>query len=97
MVTATWSSAGAFTTSDPLIIRGSSPSWIDTGTAGAQISQIVTGLTPGLPHHWRVRLLYRPGNALGQPASRWIHIPWGAGTRRTCAHRRVAIFTCRLS
>jgi hypothetical protein len=40
----------------------------------------VTGLTPGTPYQWRVRLRYRPGNPLGQSASRWIHIPWGDWT-----------------
>jgi hypothetical protein len=63
--------------SDDQIVQGTSPDWIDTGTGGAEISQLVTGLSPDTAYHWRVRLLYRPGNALGQSASRWIHIPWG--------------------
>ncbi len=71
-----WEVAPLIAFSDRSIIRGSSPAWIDTGTGGVEISQVVEGLTPGMPYHWRVRLLYRPGNALGQPASRWIHIPW---------------------
>ena len=57
------------------VISGVS-SWTDVLTTGVEISQTVTGLTLGMPYHWRVRLLYRPGNALGQPAGRWIHIPW---------------------
>ncbi len=50
--------------------------WTDVLTTGVVISQDVTGLAPGTPYHWRVRLLYSPGNVLGQPAGRWVHIPW---------------------
>jgi YD repeat-containing protein len=49
-------------------------------TTGRVITQNVTGLTPDTPYHWRVRLRYRPGNPLGQSASRWIHIPWNGWT-----------------
>jgi hypothetical protein len=56
--------------------------WTDVLTTGVAISQTVSGLVPGTPYHWRVRLLYRPGNALGQPAGRWVHIPW-AGWNET--------------
>jgi hypothetical protein len=38
------------------------------------ITDTVTGLAPQTPYHWRVRLLYHPGNALGQPAGRWISL-----------------------
>ncbi len=61
---------------DASAIKGTSANWIDTGTAGTTISQNVTGLTKGTPYHWRVRLLYRPGNPLGQHAGRWLTIPW---------------------
>ena len=60
---------------DPGVVGGTS-GWTDVLTTGVVISRNVTGLTPGTPYHWRVRLLYKPGNALGQPASRWVHIPW---------------------
>jgi hypothetical protein len=50
--------------------------WTDVLTTGVEITQTVTGLVSGTPYHWRVRLLYRPGNAMGLPAGRWIHIPW---------------------
>ncbi|MBN1140151.1 MAG: FG-GAP repeat protein [Anaerolineae bacterium] len=50
--------------------------WTDVLTTGVEITQAVTALTPGTPYHWRVRLLYEPGNALGQPAGRWVAIPW---------------------
>ena len=63
------------------VLSGTS-GWTDVLTTGVEISQTVPGLAPGTPHHWRVRLLYRPGNALGQPAGRWLHIPW-AGWNET--------------
>jgi PKD repeat protein len=58
------------------IISGTSSSWITTTVGGLEISQDVSGLTLGTPYHWRARLLYWPGNRMGQPASRWIHMPW---------------------
>jgi hypothetical protein len=58
------------------VIEGTSAAWIDTGTDGASIIQQVDGLTEGTTYHWRVRLIYTPGNRLGQTASRWVHIPW---------------------
>jgi YD repeat-containing protein len=58
------------------IISGTSGTWIDTGTGGSVITQTVTGLESATPYHWRARLLYRPGNRLGQAASRWLHMPW---------------------
>jgi hypothetical protein len=57
------------------VISGTS-GWTDVLTTGVEITQTVSGLTPDTVYHWRVRLLYRPGNALGLPAGRWIHIPW---------------------
>jgi RHS repeat-associated protein len=59
---------------------GTSSRWTDVLTTGRVITQNVTGLTPDTPYHWRVRLRYRPGNPLGQSASRWIHIPWNGWT-----------------
>ena len=41
-----------------------------------EITQSVTGLASGTSYHWRVRWLYAPDNALGQPAGRWLHVPW---------------------
>jgi hypothetical protein len=58
------------------IISGTSVEWTDTLTTGVVMAQNVTGLTPATPYHWRIRLLYRPGNRLGQAASRWVHMPW---------------------
>ncbi len=53
-----------------------SASWADTGVAGVAVVQDVSGMWEHTPYHWRVRLLYRPGNRLGLPAGRWIHVPW---------------------
>jgi PKD repeat protein len=58
------------------VVSGTSAAWTDVLTTGVVISQNVTGLVPLTPYHWRVRLLYRPGNALGQPAGRWLTVPW---------------------
>jgi RHS repeat-associated protein len=55
------------------IISGTSPTWTDVLTTGVVLSQTVSELTPETAYHWRVRLLYRPGNALGQSASRWLY------------------------
>jgi len=58
------------------IVSGTSAAWTDVLTTEVTITQNVTGLATSTPYHWRVRLLYRPGNRLGQHASRWIHMPW---------------------
>ncbi len=55
------------------VISGTTTAWTDVLTTGQTISQTVAGLEADTPYHWRVRLLYRPGNALGLPASRWLH------------------------
>ncbi len=51
------------------IISGTSAAWTDTLTTGVVLSQTLTGLAANTPYHWRARLLYRPGNRLGQAAS----------------------------
>ncbi len=56
------------------VISGSAI-WKNTGIEGVALAQIVTGLR-GHTHHWRVRLLYPASNRLGQPAGRWLTIPW---------------------
>jgi hypothetical protein len=57
------------------VITGTSAAWIDTGLTGVEIVELVAGLTPGTPYHWRVRLIYS-GNRLGLSASRWITLSW---------------------
>jgi K319L-like, PKD domain/FG-GAP repeat len=69
------------------VISGTSD-WTDVMTAGVVITQNITGLTLGTPYHWRVRLLYEPGNALGQPSGRWVTIPWN-GWNETDLRTRV--------
>jgi hypothetical protein len=56
-------------------------------TTGVVITENVTGLTPETPYHWRARLVYRPGNPLGQAASRWVHLgnSWSETDFRTPA------------
>jgi PKD repeat protein len=63
-------------------ISGTSAGWTDVLTTGVVITQNVAGLTPLTPYHWRARLLYRPGNRLGQPAGRWLTIPWNGWTEQ---------------
>jgi hypothetical protein len=64
------------------VISGTSSSWTDVLTTGVELVQNVEGLTPETPYHWRVRLVYEPGNRLGQSTGRWIHIPWNAWTEQ---------------
>ncbi len=59
----------------PGVISGIS-GWQEALPGGTLMSQAVGGLEPGMAYHWRVRLLYRPGNALGLQASRWVHMSW---------------------
>jgi hypothetical protein len=63
---------------DPSAIEGTGSSWERTHWEGLRKCghEIVDGLTAGIPYHWRVRLVYLPGNRLGQVASRWVHMPW---------------------
>jgi hypothetical protein len=63
-------------------------SWTNTGTAGAALNQLISGLYPGAVHHWRVRLLYHPAVSPFQQYSRWITIPsngWQEGDFRVYA------------
>jgi hypothetical protein len=57
------------------VIAGVSPSWTDVPPGGVAFMQNIEGLAAATPYHWRVRLLYAPGNRLGQVASRWLHLP----------------------
>jgi hypothetical protein len=61
---------------DPSVVSGVSATWTDLLTTGVELTQQVSGLTSLSLYHWRVRLLYRPGNRLGLSASRWVHVPW---------------------
>jgi hypothetical protein len=41
---------------------GQSSAWLDTGSAGVEISQLVENLSAGSAYHWRVRLRYHPAS-----------------------------------
>jgi hypothetical protein len=60
---------------------GQSATWLDTGTAGAALNELVGGQAANSRYHWRVRLLYNKAAALPQQASRWISLEPLAGTR----------------
>ncbi len=53
-----------------------SAAWVDTGTAGAQLDELVNGLSADTLYHWRVRLLYHPATTPFQQYSRWLTVPW---------------------
>ena len=53
-------------------VSGISTGWIDTGLGGSNILETITGLTKGTAYHWRARMVYMPGNRLGQHAGRWL-------------------------
>lgn len=53
-----------------------SAAWLDTGTAGAELDELVTGLKANTLYHWRVRLRYQPATTPFQPYSRWLTNPW---------------------
>lgn len=53
-----------------------SAAWLDNGTAGAQLSELVTGLDANTLYHWRVRLRYHPATTPFQAYSRWLANPW---------------------
>ncbi len=75
------------------LLNGTSADWTDVLTTGVIITEDITDLDPGTPYHWRVRLLYKPGNALGQPSGRWVTIPvngWNETDLRTANEPPVA-------
>ena len=78
-----WQAAplGASFTS-PTAVSGTNAVWTDVLTGSVVLSQNAVGLIQGTPYRWRVRLLYRPGNRLGQSASRWIQVPWDSWTEQ---------------
>jgi len=53
-----------------------SATWLDTGTAGVEIGELVSGLSANTAYHWRVRLLYKPGTTPFQQHSPWLTMPW---------------------
>ena len=59
-----------------------SASWTDTGTAGADLNELVSSLTEYTCYHWRMRILYHPVSTPFQPHSRWFSQP-GNGWQET--------------
>ena len=55
---------------------GESAEWMDTGTAGVELDELVSGLAEDTAYHWRLRLLYHQPNRIGQAHGPWLHIPW---------------------
>ena len=53
-----------------------SAAWLDTGTAGVALDELVEDLSPSTVYHWRVRLRYHPVTTPFQQYSRWITQPW---------------------
>jgi hypothetical protein len=53
-----------------------SATWLDSGTAGAQLNELVSGLNANTLYHWRVRLRYHPATTPFQSYSRWLTNPW---------------------
>ncbi len=65
-----------------------SSSWMDTGTAGTALNELVSGLADDTLYHWRVRLRYDPVTVPFQQASRWLTMPragWQEAMLRTAA------------
>jgi len=55
--------------------------WVDSGTAGAAINELVGGLEPGA-QHWRLRLLYDAATTPLAGKSRWFTVPWNGWQER---------------
>ncbi len=53
---------------------GQSLSWMDTGTAGVALNELVGGQAASSRYHWRVRLLYNKATGAPQQASRWLTV-----------------------
>jgi hypothetical protein len=66
----------AISGTSPFLRQAQDVAWSDVLTSGVVLSQTVDGLTGNTVYRWRVRLLYRPGNRLGQAGSRWLYLPW---------------------
>jgi hypothetical protein len=53
-----------------------SAAWMDSGTAGVELSELVRSLLANTVYHWRARLHYHPANTPFQQYSRWLTMPW---------------------
>ncbi len=50
--------------------------WMDTGTVGVELSQLIQGLAQNTYFHWRIRLIYHSAMVPFQPHSQWLTMPW---------------------
>jgi hypothetical protein len=53
--------------------------WMDPGTAGAAVSEVIGGLIDRTIYRWRARVGYRLSDGAPQPYGRWIYQPYGGG------------------
>jgi hypothetical protein len=53
-----------------------SAAWMDSGTAGVELNELVNSLSANTVYHWRVRLRYHPATTPFQQHSRWLTMPW---------------------
>lgn len=56
--------------------------WVDSGTTGTILDELVEGLSSGAPYTWQTRLRYDAVSTPFLPGGRWMHQPW-AGPRET--------------
>ena len=53
-----------------------SAAWMDTGTTGAGLDELVTSLAARTAYHWRLRVLYNSVSTPFAQHSRWLTQPW---------------------
>jgi hypothetical protein len=53
--------------------------WLDPGTTGASVSEIVGGLSDETMYRWRARVGYRLSDGAPQPFGRWVYQPYTGG------------------
>jgi hypothetical protein len=52
---------------------GQSSVWsLADSATGVELDELVAGLSPGTPYHWRARVLYHPENPQGLDAGMWL-------------------------
>ncbi|RPJ23476.1 MAG: hypothetical protein EHM35_17220, partial [Planctomycetaceae bacterium] len=54
------------------VIHGLSAMWTDVPPFGTVLDETIAGLAPVNTYHWRLRLVYKPGNPAGLAAGRWV-------------------------
>jgi hypothetical protein len=53
--------------------------WVDPGTTGASVSEIIGGLSDQTMYRWRARVGYRLSDGAPQPFGRWVYQPYTGG------------------